>query len=73
MTALSAFKVFAPMQVMTGGGPMRSTTILVLYVYENAFEYLKMGPAAAASVVLFVIILAITLLQLTRFRTEWEY
>ena len=73
MTAISSFKVFDPIQVMTSGGPMRATTNLVFYVYEHAFEYLKMNQAAAASVVLFGIILLITLLQLFHFRTQWEY
>ena len=43
MTAISSFKVFDPIQVMTSGGPMRATTNLVFYVYEHAFEYLKMN------------------------------
>ena len=48
------------------GGPLNSTISLVLYVYQQAFAALpsKMGYAAAMTVVLFLIILAITILQL---------
>jgi ABC-type sugar transport system permease subunit len=60
----SAFKVVESVLVMTNGGPARSTMVLVLYIYNNAFSYLKMGYASAISVVLFVIILFFTVIQL---------
>jgi len=50
--------------VMTGGGPNNATLFYVLYLYQNAFEYLKMGYASALAWVLFVIILGVTLVQM---------
>ncbi|HKV45995.1 MAG TPA: sugar ABC transporter permease [bacterium] len=55
------------------GGPLGSTMTIVLYVYIQGFQRFRMGPAAAATVVLFVAILAITLLQLRFFSRQVEY
>ena len=47
--------------IITGGGPGNATRVLSMLVYETGFSYLKMGRAAAISVVLFAIALAFTL------------
>ena len=47
---------------MTGGGPNNATRFYVLYVYQNAFEFFQMGYASAQAWILFLIILALTLL-----------
>jgi len=61
---INAFKVFAEINVMTPkGGPLYSTALLVVYIYEQAFFNGKMGRACAVSVVLFVIILVLTSIQ----------
>ncbi len=62
-TAFSAFKVVESVMVMTGGGPAKSTEVLVLHIYNNAFSYLRMGYAAALSVILFLVILLFTIVQ----------
>ena len=49
--------------VMTGGGPNHSTTSIMFYIWENAFNWNKMGYAASISWVLFVVILIFTLFQ----------
>ncbi|KPV60223.1 ABC transporter permease [Paenibacillus sp. A3] len=49
---------------MTSGGPLNSTVSLVLYIYNLAFKHFNMGQAAAATVVLFALILVLSLLQL---------
>jgi ABC-type sugar transport system permease subunit len=64
MQFFSAFKVIESVLVMTGGGPAKSTEVLVLHLYTNAFEFFKMGYASAVSVVLFIIILFFTIIQL---------
>ncbi len=46
------------------GGPLDATKPLVLMIYETAFKHFQMGYAAAQTVVLFAILLAISLLQL---------
>ncbi|WP_426445905.1 carbohydrate ABC transporter permease [Paenibacillus sp. S-38] len=55
---------FSEVLNMTGGGPLNSTVSLVLHIYNLAFKHFKMGEAAAATVVLFAMILALSLLQL---------
>jgi multiple sugar transport system permease protein len=49
---------------MTQGGPLRSTTSVVLYMYEEGFRWWRMGYAAAIAFVLFLIIAAATLVQM---------
>jgi len=68
-TMLGFFQLFAEPYVMTRGGPLRSTTTLVLLMYEEGFRWWRMGNAAAIAFVLFVIMLAGSLVQ-TRLRRE---
>lgn len=60
---IMAIKTFGIIQATTQGGPGNSTTILSLYVYQNAFRYYDLGYAATVSWALFAIILLITVLQ----------
>src|SRR5205085_12422903 len=57
---------FTDVYVTTGGvgGPVDSTMVPVLYLFNNAFQYFKMGYASAWAWVLFVVIMSLTLLQL---------
>jgi len=64
VTMIGYFQLFAEPYVMTQGGPLRSTTSLVLMMYEEGFRWWRMGAAAAIAFVLFVLILLWTLLQL---------
>ena len=61
MGFIGSFQVFTQSYVMTRGGPHYATYFLVLYIYNSAFEYLKMGYAAALAWVLFAVILILTL------------
>jgi multiple sugar transport system permease protein len=63
ITMIGFFQLFAEPYVMTGGGPLRATTSVVLYMYEEGFRWWRMGYAAAIAFVLFVIILVATLIQ----------
>lgn len=58
-TVIMAFQMFGQVLLMTEGGPGRSTEVLALYVYRVAFDYLDMGRAAAAGVILAVLILTV--------------
>ena len=49
--------------MMTQGGPLNSTNVLVYAIYQNAFEFFNIGKASAIAYVLFVIILVLTLIQ----------
>jgi multiple sugar transport system permease protein len=57
---------------MTQGGPLKSTLSVVLLMYEEGFRWWRMGYAAAIAFVLFLIILAGTLLQLRLQRESAE-
>lgn len=63
ITAISSFQVFDLIYVMTQGGPLDSTNVLVYSIYKNAFEYFNVGKASALAYVLFAIILVLTLFQ----------
>lgn len=63
ITAISSFQVFDLIYLMTEGGPLDSTNVLVYAIYQNAFEYFNVGKASAIAYVLFTIILVLTLVQ----------
>jgi len=63
LSTINGFQLFIEPYVMTGGGPLRRTYSVVLYLYNNAFEYQKMGYAATIGVALAVIIGIVVLLQ----------
>jgi multiple sugar transport system permease protein len=80
LTTIGAFMMFVETYVMTrqsgsteAGGPIRSTTTLALYVYQSAFGYQKEGYASAIAVVLFIMVVAVTLVQFKFIRTDFEY
>jgi ABC-type sugar transport system permease subunit len=58
---------------MTQGGPVTATMIYVYYIYEQAFQYFKLGKASAAVVIFFALILALTVLQWRMFRRRIHY
>ncbi len=63
VTMIGYFQLFAEPYVMTQGGPLKSTLSVVLLMYEEGFRWWRIGNAAAIAFVLFVIMLALTLLQ----------
>lgn len=63
ITAISSFQVFDLIYLMTQGGPLDSTNVLVYAIYKNAFEYFNAGKASAIAYVLFTVILVLTLIQ----------
>jgi multiple sugar transport system permease protein len=64
ITMIGYFQLFAEPYVMTQGGPLKSTLSVVLFMYEEGFRWWRMGFAASIAFVLFLIILAGTLVQL---------
>lgn len=73
ITTIRVSQVFTSVLVMTRGGPGISSLVVVLYMYRNAFEYLKMGYASAIVFTFFSVILILTVLQLKVFKKRWEY
>jgi multiple sugar transport system permease protein len=70
---IGSFQVFTAIYVMTGGGPARSTDVVVHHIYQAAWNNLRMGYASAMSMVLFVIIMISTWLQFRLMGREVEY
>jgi multiple sugar transport system permease protein len=69
---IGAFQLFTEAYTMTRGGPAQSTLTVVYYIYQNAFEFGRMGKASAIAWFLFVFIFLFTLLQ-TRLQRRWVY
>jgi len=61
---LNTFQSFDLIQVMTRGGPVDATNTLIYYVYEQGFVAFNAGRAAAAAMILFALMFAVTLVQL---------
>lgn len=72
VSIIGASQIFTQAFVMTQGGPLNSTYFLLLYLYNEAFQYLRMGYAAAVSWVIFVLLLSFTLVQF-RLAQRWVY
>jgi ABC-type sugar transport system permease subunit len=56
LSTISGFQLFIEPYIMTGGGPLRRTLSVVLYMYKNAFSYQKMGYAATLGMALALVI-----------------
>jgi multiple sugar transport system permease protein len=63
LSTINGFQLFIEPYVMTGGGPLRRTYSVVLYLYTNAFSYQKMGYAATIGVALALIIGGVVAVQ----------
>ncbi|MEG8989757.1 sugar ABC transporter permease [Ignavibacteria bacterium 4148-Me] len=63
MSMIGSFQVFDIVYVLTSGGPLGSTKVMIFYIYENAFIYNDMGYASAVSYMLFGVLFALTMLQ----------
>lgn len=74
LTVISSLQVFVIFQLLTRGGPQNQTQTMILSIYENAFRFTNsLGLASAMSMILFIIILTLTVIQFRILRTEWEY
>jgi multiple sugar transport system permease protein len=72
ISLINGFQVFEQVWVMTDGGPAGASTVMVEQIVKNTFQYGRAGYAAAQSVVLFAIILAVTAIQL-RLQKKWVF
>jgi multiple sugar transport system permease protein len=67
LSLINTFQTFTSAFVATNGGPLDATLFFVLYLYRRAFQFFDMGYASAMAWVLFVIVMALTVLV---FRTQ---
>jgi multiple sugar transport system permease protein len=72
ITVVGSLQVFAQIAVLTQGGPGTSTTVLVYYLYQQAFQFHAFGYGSTLSVLLFLIVLALTVVQ-WQMRKRWVF
>ena len=70
---IGSFQAFDTIFVMTEGGPGNSTEVITYLIYHKAFRSFDFGYAATLSVILFVIILLVTLVQFSYFERRANY
>lgn len=63
LLTIGSFKVFDLILVMTNGGPGQSTLVLSQFIYQKGFVENQFGYASAVSIVLFLICIAVTVVQ----------
>ena len=68
-----SFAAFPQQYVMTEGGPARSTEVLALLIYKQAFEFTKFGYSSAISVAFFITLLVFSIIQFKIFQSESTY
>ena len=73
LSTIGGFSLFVEPFVMTAGGPLDSTLSLVLYLYQQAFQFLRMGYAAAIGLVLAILIFLVTVVQRRYLEREVGY
>lgn len=73
MGIIGAFQVFTEPYIMTGGGPEDRTRFVAMFIYDQAFQYQRLGYASAVAWVLFLIIVVLTLLALRLSRERVYY
>ncbi len=72
MGLINSFQVITQAKLMTAGGPENSTLFYALYLFDNAFRYLKMGYASAQAWILFLVTLGLTLVVMY-FSKRWVH
>lgn len=70
VTSIGSLQAFSLQFIMTRGGPSNVTTTVALLVYKYGFEYFRMGMAATMSVIMFIFIILITIVQIRGMRSE---
>jgi len=68
LTVAGYFQLFAEPYVMTQGGPLQSTVSVLYFMYEEGFKWWNLGTASAVAFMLFLLIFAVTMLQLREMR-----
>jgi multiple sugar transport system permease protein len=69
---IGTMQVFTEAYIMTGGGPLDSTLFYAYYIFRQAFQFFRMGYASALAWMLFIAVLALTLVQL-RLSKRWVH
>jgi ABC-type sugar transport system permease subunit len=70
---IGAMQVFSIPYIMTKGGPEDASRMVVMWVQETGFKQFRMGYASSLAYIFFVVILALTLIELRYLKTKWSY
>ncbi|MBN1538318.1 MAG: sugar ABC transporter permease [Anaerolineales bacterium] len=70
---INSLQAFTEIDVMTQGGPLNVTTTLAYYLYQEAFQYFRIGMGSSVAVILFILLLALTLLQFRGLESKVYY
>ena len=68
ISLIGSFQIFDQIWIMTKGGPAGATQVTVVYIYQQAFQFLNLGYGSAMSFALFLVILVFSLVQFRLFR-----
>ena len=71
--SIGALQIFSVPHLLTRGGPEDASRTVVMWIQHNGFAQFRMGYASALAIMFFLIILALTLIQLRFMRTRWSY
>jgi multiple sugar transport system permease protein len=72
-TTIGAFQLFAPIFVLTRGGPQNATDVAAYHVYTQAFVFFNQGLANAMALILVALLIVVTGIEMFLLRTRWEY
>ena len=72
LSVIGSFQSFDQIYVLTQGGPARATSVIAHYLYQNGFQFFKMGYAAAIAYVMFAFLLVATIIQ-WYYRRRWVF
>jgi multiple sugar transport system permease protein len=70
---IAQMQMFGQSQIMTGGGPGHESRTVLVYLYQTAWAFFRMGYASAMAVVLALIMIVVTLIQFRLLRNQSEY
>ncbi|HMA43888.1 MAG TPA: sugar ABC transporter permease [Gemmatimonadales bacterium] len=70
---ITSFQVFTLVYVLTDGGPLHATDVLVYRIYQMAWEFLQFGPASALALLLFALLFAATWIQFRLLGRQVQY
>jgi multiple sugar transport system permease protein len=70
---IAHMQVFGQPFFMTGGGPGHESRTIIIYLYQTAWTFFRMGYASAMAVILALIMIVVTLIQFTLLRDRAEY
>ncbi|WNQ11184.1 sugar ABC transporter permease [Paenibacillus aurantius] len=73
VSVIGSFQAFGEVRILTGGGPIHTTEVLVYSIYREAFVNYRFGPGSAQALVLFAIILVLTLIQYKALEKKVHY